>query len=86
MKLLLSASAALALAACASAPPPAADAQAGKGVQMAGETSLNGPAQTGTRMARKGNERVVRTIGNQTFKEDAADIHTIGNTMGIRGN
>jgi hypothetical protein len=84
--LILAASAAL-LAACAGTP----EAPSAEAVSLApanpAEASIAGPLTTGTRIPEKGRDRTVRAIGNQTYKnDDAANIRSIGNDIGARGN
>ncbi len=82
MRVLIALAATAALAACAASQPPApAGAEAGKAVQMEGEASLNGPATTGTRLSKKGNERLVRTVGNRVYREEE-QIRSLGNDIG----
>ena len=73
---------ALVLGACASSAPTDTTTATAKPTQVAGETSLNGPVTTGTRLNR-GTERSVRVIGSQSFKDDN-DIRSIGNDIGAR--
>lgn len=81
--MLLSAAALLALAGCAT--EPASSTAAAPAPAQAGASSLKGEVQTGSRLSRIGSDRIVRSVGNQTFR-DEVDIRSIGNEVGARGN
>ncbi len=83
IKTVIALGAAVLRAACASKP---AETTAAAPAQ-AGEESLKGPLETGTRVSRKGNDRMVKTIGNSGYRDDdAKDIKSIGNSVGGRSN
>lgn len=79
------AAAATLLAACASQPETAANASAKPTIE--GESSLAGGYQTGSRTSWRNTDRMIRAIGNQSFKQDdAANIRSLGNEVGARSN
>jgi uncharacterized lipoprotein YajG len=81
--ILLSTAALLALAGCAT--EPATSVAASAAPAQAGASSLKGEVQTGSRLSRIGSDRIVRSVGNQTFR-DEVDVRSIGNEVGARGN
>ncbi len=86
MRVLIALAAAAALSACATSKPQAeATAASGKTVQLEGENSLNGPVSTGTRLSKKGNDRIVRSVGNKVYREEE-QIRSLGNVVGPVSN
>lgn len=80
---LVTAAALLALAGCAT--EPATSSAPSAAPTQAGAASLKGEVQTGSRLSRIGSDRIVRSVGNQTFR-DEVDVRSISNEVGARGN
>jgi len=67
---------ALVLAGCAAAPSSTTTASADEGI-----------IQTGSRIPYRTSDRLLRTIGGETYKnDDGAQIRSITNITGARGN
>ncbi|MDP2004202.1 MAG: hypothetical protein Q8K45_00860 [Rubrivivax sp.] len=68
------------------ATPPTADPAAAPGtaVNAAGAATTEAPL-IGSRLAKRNTDRAVRSIDNQTFKQDT-EIRGRGNDLGMQGN
>jgi hypothetical protein len=86
-KLLLSLAAISVCAGCATSPmpPPAAGAANPTAQANVANSVTAGPALTGSRLAKRNTDRAMRSIDNQTFK-DETPISGRGNDLGMRGN
>ena len=60
-----------------SASPAGANCAPTSATTQAGAASLKGEVQTGSRLSRIGNDRTVRSVGNQTFR-DEVDVRSLG--------
>ncbi|MFO1329866.1 MAG: hypothetical protein U1F56_21080 [Rubrivivax sp.] len=73
------------IAGCASAPEtsaPTPQADKGSAASFTDTTPL-----TGSRFAKTGTDRTVRVIGNEAARTDVgADVRSLSNTVGARGN
>lgn len=75
------------LAGCATAPDtPATTAGKADDKQAAVGSFTDTTPLTGSRFARSTTDRNVRVIGNDSAREDAADVRSIGNVVGPRSN
>jgi hypothetical protein len=72
----------MALGACSTTPPD----QAAAGTKPTNVALPEGPPQAGTRFVNRSTDRSVRVIGNQDAKDDARDMRSIGNNVGMRSN
>lgn len=73
------------LVACASAPAPDAATAVSQNLQPDGAASLNGGTQTGSRLGRSAGDRMLRSVGNQSYRDDN-QVRSLGNEIGARSN